>query len=168
MKKLLAVLMAGISLAMQPALAEDKLEFSSEDPILVKADEAWEESDGEVTHFRGNFEMSGASWSVFADEASVYGKLDDPERIVITGAPARAWINKADEAGRVEGEGERIEYLRSTDSLSLSGNAIITDGESTVRSGLIEYDLIEKRFKASGDQGVTIVVDRNKEKEEPQ
>jgi len=99
---------------------------------------------------------------VFADEASVFGKLDDPERIIITGSPARAWINKAEEEGKVEGEGQRIEYLRSSESLSLSGEAVITDGESTVRSGLIEYDLVAKRFKASGDQGVTIVVDRDK------
>jgi len=162
MNKLFVILLTGILMAPPLALAEDKLEFGTDEPILVKADEAWEEPDEDVTHFRGNFEMSGATWAVFADEASVFGRLDDPERIIITGSPARAWINKSDEEGKVEGEGQRIEYLRSSESLSLSGDAVITDGESTVRSGLIEYDLVAKRFKASGDQGVTIVVDRDK------
>lgn len=162
MNKLLAIMLIGACLMAQPGLAEDKLEFSSDEPILVRADEAWEEPGEEVTHFRGNFEMSGSEWSVKADEASVFGPLNTPDRIVITGSPAQAWIKKSGEEGKVEGEGQRIEYVRSTDSLSLSGDAVIKDGESTVRSGLIEYDMVAKRFKASGEKGVTIVVDRNK------
>ncbi len=43
MNRLFVILLTGILLAPPLALAEDKLEFGTDEPILVKADEAWEE-----------------------------------------------------------------------------------------------------------------------------
>ncbi len=144
------------SLVWPGAGSAQKLELSKDDTVVVRADEAWEEFAGQVAHFRGNFELAAPDWSVAADSAVVYGPLEDPERIVVDGAPARIRLKQAGREGTVEGEGRHIEYRRADDTVSLSGQARLRDGERTLSSALIEYE--RRGDRVSAGEGVEVLI----------
>ena len=92
--------------------AADLLKISDDNTILVSADEVWEEPEQEIFHFRGKFEIRTPRWAVLADEATVFGRLDDLERIVAEGSPVQFIFQSSDaENGSfTEAEGQKLEY----------------------------------------------------------
>ncbi len=144
------------SLVWPGAGSAQKLELSKDDTVVVRADEAWEEFAGQVAHFRGNFELTAPDWSVVADSAVVYGPLEDPERIIVDGAPARIRLAKSGREDPIEGEGRHIEYRRADDTVSLSGQARLRDGERTLSSALIEYE--RRGDRVSAGEGVEVLI----------
>lgn len=132
--------------------------FSSGDTVTISSAEAWEDDKPDTIHFSGGFELKANDWYVTADLATLYGKLDDPETAVLTGAPAAIMVN-TESQGQIKtitGEAERITYQRKTNSLSMEGAASITRDDINMQSGKIEYDIEEDRISASGDKGVRI------------
>ncbi len=150
-------------LAAQPGYA-DILDFSSNDTITVTADKAWEGDEADVTHFSGQFELRAPDWSLSADTAVVYGKLDNPDRIVVKGKPASiSFLRDADDTSvttdsreRVDGTASVLEYFRATDKLVMRGAAKLTRKDSTLLSEVIEYDADTDRYSASGEGGINI------------
>jgi lipopolysaccharide export system protein LptA len=134
------------------AIAVEPLKPGKQDTIVVRADQAWEDPDESITYYRGNFELSTPDWSVQAAEATVFGPLNNPERVLLDGEPARIWISQPEKSKIVEGSGATIEYLLSADLVTLSGGAELRDGEDTVTSDSILYD-IEKDSYRSGNSG---------------
>ena len=152
-----AGLVAGLTwLSVQGA---PKLALTKDDTVVVRADEAWEEPHQEIAHFRGNFQLQAPDWSVVGDSAVLYGALEDPDRVEVEGQPALIWLLKADAAGKVEGQGRRIEYHRASDRITLTGDARLADGKNTLVSGLIEYDIGADRFSAGDAEGVEVIVE---------
>ncbi len=128
--------------------------------IVIRADRAWEEPDTEqVLHFEGDFELISPDWELRADEADLYGPLDDPERIVARGLPAVVTILSADET--VVGEGRTIEYQRDTDVLTLTEDARVIGEKVSMKSARIVYDLGAERLVTSGTEGVEMVLERD-------
>lgn len=108
-----------------------------DEPIVIRADRAWEaaaadggDSDVQVLHLQGNFEMRSADWRVMADSAEVRGPLQDPEQLIAIGRPAR------------------IHFTYDDSDLSLSGSKILYDlkAERLQSSGDdgIQFTLSEK------------------------
>ena len=141
--------------------AQDLPRLANNDTVTVLADEAWEELEQQVTHFRGNFRLYGPDWSVTADSAVLYGPLDDPERVVADGSPARILVEKSAADGEVTGHGSRIEYLRAEDIVQVTGDAQIINEGNSMSSSLLRYDLAAERITASGQGGVKMTVDPN-------
>ena len=108
----------GFSVAAVEPLKPDK-----DDTIIVRANLAWEDSDESITYYRGDFELRTPDWSVQASEATVFGPLNNPDRVLLSGEPARIWISQPEKSKVVEGEGAQIEYLLTTESVALSGGA---------------------------------------------
>ena len=140
------------------------LDFSSDETVTITAQRAWEAEEVDVIHFSGNFELHAPDWSMAGDTAVVYGDLDDPDRVVVEGKPARvSFLRTADDTGEpaedepVEGAAQVVEYFRATDKLVMRGNASLVRKESTLTSALIEYDVETDRYSAGGEGGINIL-----------
>ena len=130
-----------------------------DEPIVIRADRAWEaaaedggDSGAQVLHLQGDFEMRSANWQVTADSAEVRGPMQDPEQLVVIGAPAR--IEFTDDGDTATGEGRRIVYWRQREVLELHGDATLEFGELSLSSSKIVYDLEADRLQSSGDDGI--------------
>lgn len=156
-----ALVLAGLLLCVQAGWA-GPLDFNSDDTVTITAERAWEAQEPNVIHFSGKFELHAPDWSMTGDTAVVYGKLDDPDRVVVEGNPATVSIlRESDAAGgetdpgeRVEGEASVVEYLRSTDKLIMNGSAWLVREESKLGSEMIEYDVDTDRYSAGGAGGI--------------
>jgi lipopolysaccharide transport protein LptA len=146
----------------QPGFA-DSLSFSSDDIVTVTAERAWQADEADVTHFSGQFEIRASDWSLLGDTAVVYGKLDNPDRVVVEGKPAKiSFLRDSDDADtndsgeRVDGTALFVEYFRATDELLMRGEASLTRKDSTLVSEVIEYNIDDDRYSASGEGGINV------------
>lgn len=139
--------------------AQDLPRLSDEDTITVFAQKAWEDREQEITYFEGNFQLLGPDWSLAADSATLFGSLDDPERVIALGGPARIVVRKSNLDGDVVGQGEQIEYLRAQDVVQVSGNAQITNEGNSMTSNVLRYDMTADQIDAGGSEGVKMVID---------
>ena len=140
------------------------LDFSSDDTVTITAERAWEGEEPDVIHFSGNFELYAPDWSMSGDTAVVYGKLDDPDRVIVEGNPATVSFLRESEDGtgdaesgeRVDGEASVVEYFRSTDKLIMRGSSRLVREDSNLTSEIIEYDVETDRYSAGGEGGINI------------
>ena len=161
MTKQTTIAIAIIALTAGHVEAADLPPLSDDSVIIVSADESWEDAERDIIHFRGNFEIRTPHWTVMADLATVYGKLEDPQRIVADGSPVQ-FIYRRAETGKpsiTEGEGQHLEYERERELLRLSGNAKLATGGRVMQSSEIQYDLEQQRLEAGGSEGVRITFD---------
>ncbi|MCH8057045.1 MAG: hypothetical protein IIB78_04145 [Proteobacteria bacterium] len=134
--------------------------FSAGDTISIQAENAWEDVAPDTIHFSGHFELKAHNWYLSADQATLYGDLDDPETAILTGSPANIQLETISH-GRLEtitGKAARIVYRRITNSISLEGGASLSRAGQTMQSEEIEYDIDQDRIHAGGSQGVHILV----------
>ena len=160
-----AGLLLAIFLSIQTGVT-DILDLSSDDTVTITAQRAWEDVKGGITHFSGGFELRAPDWYVSADSAEVYGKLDDPDKLVVKGKPAKILIlreaqdtasnSDSDSEPNVEGTASTIEYYRATNKLKLHGQAVLTREDNTLSSEIIEYDIDEDSYSASGEGGINV------------
>lgn len=129
------------------------------DMISISADEAREDEQSGILHFSGQFQMRSNDWQLNSAQATVYGSPDKPDRIYLEGSPAQFNVKQTDQGqGPINGTAQAVEYLRATNQLLLSGEAVLMMGDETIRSARIEYDISTNRYQAGGDGGVLIQV----------
>lgn len=124
--------------------------------LVIYADRARRLEGKSLTSFRGDFRLHAQEWSVTADEANVYGPIEDPERIVASGKPAHVDFYVAERDRRVQGFAQRIEYDRQHNMVRLEGDARLIEGDNSMSSGYIAYDVTRQQIDAAGprsDQG---------------
>jgi len=152
---LIILIAAMISPGYALSLDENKLET-----INISADEAFEDVQPGILHFKGHFLMHSREWKLEAVQATVYGRPDRPDKVLLEGSPARFFItrNDGDEQDTVEAEASVMEYLRATNTLELKGGAKLKlDGE-VIQSVVIKYDIDSNRYWAGGVDGVMIEI----------
>lgn len=158
-----ACLLLAVFLSIQTGFT-DILDLSSDDTVTITAERAWEDVKGDITHFSGGFELRAPDWYVSADSALVYGKLDDPDKLVVKGQPAKIFIlresqdsaSSSDSETNIEGTASTIEYYRATNKLKMHGQAILTREDNRLSSEIIEYDIDEDSYSASGEGGINV------------
>jgi len=131
-----------------------------QETINISADEAYEDIQPGILHFKGHFQMQSREWKLESASAKIYGQPDRPDMVFLEGAPARFLITRDDGEGQqtVEAEAKAMKYQRSTNMLELSGGAILMlDGE-VIKSTVIKYDIGTNRYWAGGVTGVMIEV----------
>lgn len=130
------------------------------DTISISADEATEDEQPDILHFKGKFQMQSTDWKLTSDRATVYGSPEKPDKIYLEGSPARFLVTKTDDTNQdtIEAVALEVEYLREGSSLKLNGNAVLMLGDEIIRSTFIEYDIDSNRYQAGGTQGVYIEV----------
>jgi lipopolysaccharide transport protein LptA len=142
------------------ASAERLPDFSPDETVFIRADKAWEDPEPDIVHFSGDFELKAHDWHLYADRATLYGNLEDPETVLLEGSPARVWVTvtSGDKQAIVEGEASSIEYRRALNTVRMTGDAMLVKADNIMRSNEIEYDIEADRFSAGGDQGVQFSV----------
>ena len=174
MRTQLSFVLAFILLLVLLATASGAIEapdLESGETMIIRADQAWETrevpEDGspEVRslHFKGNFQLDAPDWFIRADSATLYGAVDDPKSIAVSGTPARVWMIDENGATEVDATAGNIEYFRHNDRLKLQGDAVLEEQRNTLRSSSIDYDLSERRLVATGKGGVQIVTQPSRE-----
>jgi len=154
--------LAALLLATAAIAAEERISVPAEDDtVIIKAGEAWEDETPDTVHFRGDFHLETHDWTVSADQATLYGKLDDPDTIVLTGLPAVISIRstRSGQGRHVSGKAPRIVYTREGNSIRLEGGARLTTDDSVLSGDEIEYRIDEDRINAGGSSGVRIRID---------
>ena len=134
--------------------------FSSGDTLTIRSSEARMDEQPDIIHFAGGFELQAKDWYLSSEQATLYGKLDDPETVIINGTPARILVN-SQIRGRysmVNGEANRIVYERNSNSIRMEGDATLSRDGYTMNGGEIEYDVGKDLLSAGGDGGVHIRV----------
>ena len=151
-----------------PALlaAEERITgFSSGDTLTIRSFDARMDEDPNIFHFGGGFELRAKDWYLSSDHATLYGKLDDPETVVISGSPAQILINTISngETSTINGQAEHIIYQRRSNSIRMEGSAFISRDEHSISGGEIEYDIENDQLSAGGDGGIYIEIRPHKE-----
>ena len=159
----LAVIQIAVLVAAVPLYADSErvTGFSSEDTVTIRSAEARMDEQSDIIHFGGSFEIRANDFYLLSEQASLYGKLDDPETIMVSGSPAiiRVSTGVQDEASTINGQALKIAYQRNTKSIRMEGDASLSRGGHTMRGGEIEYDIEKDLLRAGGDGGVHITVD---------
>ena len=155
------ILLAILGLAADGRAAGDRpITVSPVDKVTIRSGEAWEDVEPDVIHFSGDFYLEANDWNVSADLATLYGKLDDPETVVLTGTPAQVWIRAMYEGeyGSIEAEAARITYRRDRKVIQLEGDARLARLENILSGQEIEYHIETDQLRAGGKNGVKIRV----------
>ncbi len=165
MRYLRTIAIIVITLLVGQAATADILDLADDSTIVVSADEAWEDSEQGALYFRGHFEIRTPRWRLSAHEATIYGNLDNPQRIVANGTKEESPVqffflgsDREDSAG-TSGEGQYLEYEQTLGLLTLSGGAKLTSGSRVMSSSKIQYDLNTQQLMAGGEEGVHVTVD---------
>jgi lipopolysaccharide transport protein LptA len=126
--------------------------------LSVVADRASEDPGRDAMMLAGHLRLETREWILVAEQAVVHGPANRPLSVRLEGSPVRlrGIVTEGDEA--LEASAPVIEYDRSGNSLLLSGGAVLRQGQQTLRSETIEYDIESGRFQARGGEGVAIEV----------
>lgn len=153
-RALVSLVVLGIS----AAWAEDDVPFTVlEDTLIVSAARAFESDDGTAMVLEGGLELHANDWRIVADRAVLAGRLDDPDKVVVDGDPARIIVGASDGGEALEGRGQHLEFEPNTETIRLEGAAMIVRGEQSISSESIKY-LLDKGTFAAGSHGRVRVV----------
>ena len=134
--------------------------FSADETLTIRSAEARMDERPNIIHFAGGFELRAEDWYLSSDNATLYGKLDDPETVVLSGSPAIILLNTVYEgkATTINGEAEQITYQRNSNSIRMEGNASISRDQHTMRGNEMEYSIENDHVSAGGTNGIQITV----------
>ncbi|MCP5145524.1 MAG: hypothetical protein H6978_12005 [Gammaproteobacteria bacterium] len=137
---------------------EQPLRLSTTDTVTVRADEAWEMDEGGGIVVEGGVRINAPRWAVTADHAELRGALEEPDMVVVDGAPARIRVVLAGGRNTVDGHSDHIEYARAENILRLDGAAALDEGGRKIDASAIEYLLSKRIFRTAGDRRVKVQV----------
>jgi lipopolysaccharide transport protein LptA len=124
--------------------------------VSISADRASEDPNRDAMLLEGNLHLQTHEWLLQAERALVHGPAHRPLSVRLEGSPVhvRSIATRGDDD--LEASAPVMEYDRSTNSLLLSGGALLRQGRQVLRGDIIEYDIGTDRFRARGAEGVTI------------
>jgi lipopolysaccharide transport protein LptA len=128
-----------------------------QDTIIARAQEAWESDNGDIMFIRGDLQLRGSHWHIYADTARVEGKLGDPARVVVDGSPARIVVSRDSDAQALEGRSRHLDFDPRAKKLRLDGAATIVKGQESISSESIRYSLDRNTFEAGSHGRVKVV-----------
>jgi lipopolysaccharide export system protein LptA len=148
----LALLLAAASLA--------ALEGDRERPIELAADSVDIDEGRGVSIYRGDVDLRQGSMRLQADVVTVHQRGRRPARVEAEGRPVRFTQQSA--RGPVKGEARRMEYDIDSENLVLQGDAVLVQGQDSMRSDRIVYDreraVVKAGAAADGRQRVRISI----------
>lgn len=136
------------------------LETDRDQPIELAADSVDIDEARGTSVYRGDVDLRQGSMRLRADVVTVHQQGRKPSRIVAEGGPVR--FEQSSSEGPVKGEANRLEYEVDSENLVLSGNALLVQGQDSMRSDRIVYDRVKSVVKAGaaaqGKQRVRISI----------
>jgi lipopolysaccharide transport protein LptA len=128
-----------------------------EDTVIARAQEAWESDNGDTMFIRGDLQLHGTHWHIYADTARVEGKLGDPARVVVDGSPARIVVSREAASQPLEGWSRHLEFNPRTKLMRLDGAATVVRGQDSITSESIRYSLERNTFEAGSHGRVKVI-----------
>ena len=128
-----------------------------EDTVIARAREAWESDDGNTMFIRGDLQLRGTHWHIYADTARVEGKLGDPARVVVDGSPARIVVSRDATSQPLEGRSRHLEFDPRAKLMRLDGAATVVRGQDSISSESIRYSLDRNTLEAGSHGRVKVI-----------
>ena len=154
-------LLAGLAPAVAFGLSNDQ-----EQPILIEADSVDIDEGTGVSVYQGQVDVKQGSIHITADKVTVYQKEKRTDRVLAVGTPVR-FQQKTDKGKLVKGNARQVEYQVSSDELTLSGDALLTQDDDRFSSDRIVYDRKKAQVKAGasaqGSERVRITINPNQQ-----
>jgi lipopolysaccharide export system protein LptA len=129
------------------------LEGDRDQPIRISADEALRDERRGLTIYTGNVEMQQGSLRMNADKVTIYRIVEEADKIVGEGKPARMEQQPDPDKSPIEARADVIEYYKDEERVQLTGNAVIEQDGSTVTGNIIEYFIADELVRATGADG---------------
>lgn len=146
-----------LAIAGSAALA---LESDKEQPIELAADSVDIDEGKGVSVYKGDVDLRQGSMRLRADIVTVHQIGRKPSKMVAEGRPAK--FEQQSDKGPVKGEAKRVEYEVDSENLLLIGDAVVVQGQDSMRSDRIVYDRVRSVVKAGaaakGKQRVRISI----------
>ncbi len=139
--------LCGLATQLVCALPEDRAQA-----IHITADQALRDEKRGLTIYRGNVQLDQGSLRIFADRITIFRIVEDGDKIVAVGKPARLQqqLNVGEELMRAQAG--IIEYYKNEDRVHLKDGAHLEQGGSTVTGETIDYFISQQLVKASSDE----------------
>lgn len=147
-------------LALMSATAS-ALESDREQPIELAADSVDIDEGKGLSIYKGDVDLRQGTIHLRADVVTVHQNGRKPSKIVAQGRPVR--FEQHASKGPVKGEAQRMEYEVGSENLILTGDAVLVQGNDSMRSDRIVYDRVKSVVKAGaaadGKQRVRISIE---------
>lgn len=155
--RIVAVILA-LATNVAAALPEDHLQ-----PIKITADRAVRDEKQGLTIYLGNVAMQQGSLRIEADSITIYRIVEEADKIVAEGSPARLRQQPRLNEAFVHASANTIEYFKSEDRVHLRQDARLEQDGSTVTGETIDYLISQQVVQAnsandSGDNRVEVVI----------
>lgn len=116
--------------------------------MLITTREAIRDEVTATTIYRGDVTLTQGTLRIDADEVTIEASGREAERVVATGRPAR--VEQLLKPGDlpVQAAALRITYLRSQGLMRLRGDCALAQGDTTLTSARIDYDMNAQTLRA--------------------
>lgn len=141
---LLALLLSAASCA---ALAE---KADSSKPIEVNADSAALDQKQGVNVFEGNVVITQGTMNLRADKTVTTRDASGRQKLVATGNQVQFRQKLDGQADYVEGRAARVDYDSASNTVILSGKAVVTRGKDVVSGEQISYNTVTEVYQVKG------------------
>ncbi len=143
----LASLVFGLTLVANPvhALPEDRSQ-----PIKIEADRADMNEKKGLSTYSGAVILQQGSLSIEADKITIRSNTDGINEVMAYGAPAHFSQQPATDKPMTHAYGESIEYLLSSEKITLTGQAKLIQNGDAFSGKRIVYDIRHATVEAIG------------------
>jgi lipopolysaccharide export system protein LptA len=125
-------------------------------PISIVADSAIKDDKLGLTIYEGNVSITQGSLNILADKVTVFIVAEQVSKMVAIGKPASFKQQPNVDAKDVIAKADTIDYFILDKKITLTENALLNQGGSTLTGKVINYDLNDAKAKAEG--GVQVVM----------
>jgi len=148
-RSLVLLLLLILTTGLVQALPDDR-----DQPIHISADKALRDEKQGFTVYSGNVQMAQGSMRLEADKLTIYHVIDEVDKVVAEGRPAKMQQQPELDKGVVYAHASVIEFFKSEDRVHLQTNARIEQDGAVVSGDSIDYLITEQLVKADSDQTV--------------
>jgi len=138
------------------------LKSDKDQPIYVEADGVDLDDKKGLSTYKGNVVLTQGSIIIKADKVTVTQIQGNKDHIEATGQPVTFQQQTEGKKGLFKGRAKKAEYTSDSETLYLTGDAVLTQGKDTFKSDKITYDraraVVKAGASAKGKQRVRVTI----------
>lgn len=125
-------------------------------PLTIVADSATFDQKNQVTVFSGNLVITKGALIVHASQGTASQDKGGDRTLKLVGAPV-TFVQKQDDGGLIEGQGNNFDYNTKTSLAVLTGRARVKNGKNIVLGDILTYNTTTHVYSAAAPitNGVT-------------
>lgn len=138
------------------------LESDKDQPIYVEADGVEIDDRKGISVYRGNVELTQGSIVITADKVTVTQRQNQTDHIEAVGNPVTYQQETEGDQGMIKGRSKKTEYSANSETIYMTGDAVLTQGQDVFKSDKIIYDraraVVKAGASAEGKQRVRVTI----------